>query len=167
MLAKFQWTDARNPIGGGVLISQGAEQRAIGAAEMIWTPAPMLELGTRYAMRRTQTDGLYPDGTPQALVAWADYIGSHMSVTMNRWVSVRGDGRLLIERSSGATRWDASPSLALRPLKGLEIATGYRFGDLSDPDFSVRGGHGLFVTVSATLTEKVFSSAAEFWRARF
>ena len=166
MLAKFQWTDARNPIGGGVLVSQGAEQRAIAAAEMIWTPARMLEVGTRYAMRRTQTDGIYPDGTPQALVAWADYVGSRVSVTVSPLLSVRGDGRLLIERSSGATRWDASPTLALRPLKGLEIATGYRFGDLSDPDFSVRGGHGLFLTVSAALTEKLFSTAAEFWRAR-
>jgi hypothetical protein len=166
MLAKFQWTDARNPIGGGVLVSQGAEQRAIGAAEMIWTPAPRLELGTRYAMRRTETQGLYPDGTPQALVAWADYVGSRVSVTLNPWLSVRGDGRLLIERASGATRWDASPALALRPVAGLEIATGYRFGDLTDPDFSVRGGHGLFITLSATLTEKLFPTAAAFWRTR-
>jgi uncharacterized repeat protein (TIGR01451 family) len=166
MLAKIQWTDARNPLGGGVLVSQGAEQRAIGAAEMIWTPAPRIEVGTRYAMRRTETQGVYPDGTPQALVAWADYVGSRMSITLSPRLSVRGDGRLLIERSSGATRWDASPTLALRPVHGLEIATGYRFGDLSDPDFSVRGGHGLFVTLSATLTEKLFSTAAEFWRAR-
>ena len=167
MLAKFQWTDARNPIGGGVLVSQGAERRAIAAAEMIWTPVRMLEVGTRYAMRRTQSDGVYPDGTPQALVAWADYVGSRVNVTVSPLWSVRGDGRLLVERSSGVTRWDASPTLALRPFKGLEIATGYRFGDLSDPDFSVRGGHGLFATVSATLTEKLFSTAAEFWRARF
>ena len=60
----------------------------------------------------------------------------------------------------------ASPTLALRPVAGLEIATGYRFGDLTDPDFSVRGGHGVFVTLSATLTEKVFPTAAAFWRAR-
>ncbi len=167
MLAKFQWTDARNPIGGGVLVSQGVEQRAIAAAEMIWTPAPQLEVGTRYAMRRTETQGVYPDGAPQALVAWADYVGSRLNVTLSPWMSVRGDGRLLIERSSGATRWDASPTLALRPVTGLEIATGYRFGDLTDPDFSVRGGHGVFVTLSATLTEKLFPTAAAFWRARF
>ena len=167
MLAKFQWTDVRNPIGGGVLISQGAEQRAIGAAEMIWTPAPMLEVGTRYAMRRTSTAGLYPDGTPQALVAWADYVGSRMSITVNPWLSLRGDGRMLIERSSGATRWDASPTIALRVTNGLELATGYRFGDLSDPDFSVRGGHGVFVTLSAAFTEKLFPTAAAFWRTRF
>jgi hypothetical protein len=133
---------------------------------MIWTPAPQLEVATRYAMRRAETQSVYPDGTPQSLVAWADYVGSRMSVTLSPLVSVRGDGRLLIERSSGATRWDASPTLALRPVAGLEIAAGYRFGDLTDPDFSVRGGHGAFVTLSATLTEKVFPTAAAFWRAR-
>jgi hypothetical protein len=100
-------------------------------------------------------------------VAWADYVGSRMSIAVSPWLSVRGDGRLLIERSSGATYWDASPTLAFRPVQSLEIATGYRFGDLSDPDFSVRGGHGLFVTVSATLTEKLFPTAAAFWRSRF
>ena len=167
MLAKFQWTDQRNPIGGGVLVSQGAEQRMIGAAEMIWTPAPALELGARYAMRRTRAEGLYPDSTPQALVAWADYVGGRMRIALSPWLSLRGDGRLLIERASGATTWDGSPSLAVRPVNGLEIATGYRFGDLTDPDFSVRGGHGLFVTLSATLTEKLFPTAAEFWRSRF
>ena len=55
----------------------------------------------------------------------------------------------------------------VHPAPGLEIATGYRFGDLNDPDFSVRGGHGLFVTLSAALTEKLFPTAAAFWRPRF
>src|SRR2546426_8886475 len=61
MLAKFQWTDERNPLGAGVLVSQGAERKLIGAAELIWTPVPKLEIGTRYAMRRTQAEGVYPD----------------------------------------------------------------------------------------------------------
>jgi hypothetical protein len=49
----------------------------------------------------------------------------------------------------------------------LEIATGYRFGNLNDPDFSVRGGHGVFVTLSAAITEKLNPTAAAFWRRRF
>src|SRR5256712_504522 len=71
MLAKFQWTNERNPLGAGVLVSQGAERKLIGAAELIWTPGPTVEIGTRYAMRRTKAEGLYPDNTPQTLVACA------------------------------------------------------------------------------------------------
>jgi hypothetical protein len=167
MLAKFQWTDERNPLGTGVLVSQGAERKLIGAAELIWTPVPTLEIGTRYAMRRTEADGVYSDGTPRTLTAWADYVGSQVSVVLSPWLSVRGEGRLVMERTSGATAWDGAPALVFRPVSGLEVATGYRFGNLQDPDFSVRGGHGTFVTLSATLTEKVFPTAAAFWRRRF
>ena len=167
MLAKFQWTDERNPLGAGVLVSQGAERKLIGAAELIWTPAPTLEIGTRYAMRRTQAEGVYPDGTPRTLTAWADYVGSRVNVALRPWLSVRADGRLVMERTSGATAWDGAPAMVFRPVTGLEVATGYRFGNLNDPDFSVRGGHGMFVTLSAALTEKLFPTAAAFWRRRF
>jgi len=167
VLAKFQWTDERNPVGGGVLVSRGEERKLIGAAELIWTPLPALELASRYAVRRTQAARVYADGTPQTLTAWADYIGGRMSVALTPWLSVRSDGRLLVERTTGVTAWDGSPAIALRPVAGLEIATGYRFGNLSDPDFSVRGGHGAFVTLSAAITEKLFPSAAAFWRTRF
>ncbi len=166
MLAKVQWSDDRNPIGGGVLVSRGAERKLIGATELIWTPAPSVELGARYAMRRTEADRVYADGTPQKLTSWADYIGSRISVDVTPWLSVRGDGRVLVERTTRATRWDGSPALAARPVNGLEVAAGYRFGDLRDPDFSVRGGHGFFVTLSASLTERRFPTAADFWRSR-
>jgi len=167
MLAKFQWTDERNPLGAGVLVSQGAERKLIGAAELIWTPVPKLEIGTRYAMRRTQAEGVYPDSTPRTLTAWADYVGSRVNVELRPWLSVRADGRLVMERTSGATAWDGAPAMVFRPVNGLEVATGYRFGNLNDPDFSVRGGHGMFVTLSAALTEKLFPTAAAFWRSRF
>ena len=167
MLAKFQWTDERNPVGGGVLVARGEEHKLIGAAELIWTPLSGLELSTRYAVRRTQAERVYPDGTPQTLTAWADYIGGRVNLDLNRWISLRSDARLLVERTTGATAWDGAPALVLHPVAGLEIASGYRFGNLSDPDFSVRGGHGAFVTLSAALTEKLFPSAAAFWRARF
>ena len=167
MLVKLQWTDVENPIGGGVLVTQGAEARAIAAAEMMWTPTRALELGARYAMRRAQADQHYADSTSQTLVAWADYVGGRMSIALVPWLRVQYDGRLLIDRSSGASSWDAAPALAFRPVPGLELAAGYRFGDLTDPDFSVRGGHGAFVTLSATVTEKLFPTAADFWRTRF
>src|SRR5439155_24595753 len=131
MLAKFQWTDERNPLGAGALVSQGAERKLIGAAELIWTPAPTLEIGTRYAMRRTQAEGVYPDGTPRTLTAWADYVGSRVNVALRPWLSVRADGRLVMERTSGATAWDGAPAMVFRPVTGLEVATGYRFGNLN------------------------------------
>jgi hypothetical protein len=42
------------------------------------------------------------------------------------------------------------------------VAAGYRFGDLRDPDFAVRGGHGAFVTIGVRVTENVFPTAADF-----
>lgn len=167
MLAKIQWTGVENPIGGGVLVNQGAESRVIGATELMWTPTRAVEFGGRYAMRRAQTDQRYADSTSQTLVAWADYLGGRMSVALVPWLRVQYDGRVLFDRSSGMSSWDGAPALAFRPVRGLELVTGYRFGTLTDPDFSVRGGHGAFVTLSATITEKLFPTAAEFWRARF
>ncbi|HYU08147.1 MAG TPA: SdrD B-like domain-containing protein [Gemmatimonadales bacterium] len=167
ILAKFQWSDDRNPVGGGVLVARGEERKAIGAAELIWTLRPALELSTRYAVRRTEAARLYPDGTPQTLTAWADYVGGRVNLDLNPWVSLRSDGRLLMERTTGATAWDGAPAVVLHPVAALEIATGYRFGNLSDPDFSVRGGHGAFVTLAVAVTEKLFPTAAAFWRSRF
>ena len=88
-------------------------------------------------------------------------------MALSPWLSVRGEGRLVMEPTSGATAWDGVPALVFRPVSGLEVATGYRFGNLQDPDFSVRGGHGTFVTLSAAITERVFPTAAAFWRRRF
>ena len=80
---------------------------------------------------------------------------------------MRSEGRLLIEHPSDTRRWDAAPSLALNLIEGLEVAGGYRFGRLRDPDFSVPGGHGWFVTFGVRLTERPFPTAADFWRPRF
>jgi hypothetical protein len=167
VLAKFEWSDERNPIGGGVLVSQGNERKLIGAADVIWTPVRGAELGTRYAIRRTDAVRQDGSGLSQSLRSRADYVGSHMSVDVTRWLAFRGDGRLLIERTSATQRWDAAPSIALRLINGLEISGGYRFGDLRDPDFSVRGGRGLFLTMSASVSERQFLTAADFWRSRF
>jgi hypothetical protein len=167
MLAKIQWTGTENPLGGGVLVNQGQESRVIGATEMVWTPNRTLEVGARYAMRRAQADQHYADSTSQTLTAWADYLGGRMSIALAPWLRLQGDGRMVIDRSSGVSHWDGAPAIAFRPVPGLELATGYRFGNLDDPDFSVRGGHGAFVTLSATITEKLLPTAAEFWRSRF
>jgi hypothetical protein len=86
---------------------------------------------------------------------------------INPLLTFRSEGRWLIERESGSQRWDMAPSLAFNFLDALELSPGYRFGDLRDPDFSVRGGHGVFLTLSTRISEQTLSSAADFWRKRF
>ena len=167
VLAKLQWSDERNPIGGGVLMAGGRERKLIGAADVIWSPVRGAELGARYAIRRTDAARLDDSGLSQSLSSRADYAGAHLNLDVTRWLAIRGDGRLLVERTSATRRWDAAPSIALRVIKGIEISGGYRFGDLRDPDFSVRGGRGLFLTMSASITERQFVTAADFWRSRF
>ena len=99
--------------------------------------------------------------TPQR--STADYIGNRVGVDINPWFAVRAETRLLIEHASGTTRWDMAPQLAFSRA-GLEAALGYRVGDLRDPDFSVNGGAGWFLTFGAKVTERSARSAAEFWR---
>ena len=41
--------------------------------------------------------------------------------------------------------------MVLLPMPQLEIASGYRVGNLRDPDFAVNGGRGFFITVGARL----------------
>jgi hypothetical protein len=167
LLAKFEFVDAVNPVGAGVLIERGDEGRTILVGEAIWTPTRASELGLRYAMRRTAATFQHTDGVQQALSSTTDYVGWRGNLDLSSWYGVRGEGRLLMQRSSGATRWDLAPQLVVFPLEGFEVAAGYRFGDLTDPDFAVRGGHGAFVTVGVRVTENIFPTAADFWRQRF
>lgn len=109
----------------------------------------------------------YEDGSQQRLRSHADYIGMRSQVDFAPWLAVRTEGRLLLERASGSQRWDLAPQLVLYPINALEVAAGYRFGDLRDPDFAVRGGHGLFLSFGIRVTERSFPTAADFWRHRF
>ena len=166
MLTKFSWVLESNPLDRGVLTRRGEEGRLIGAAEAVWTPDRRYEFGARYAMRRTDADRLYEDGTVQDLESFADFAGGRARIDLNAWLAVHGDAPLLIERTSGTRRWDAAPAVGLRLVEGLELVTGYRFGTLRDPDFSVRGGPGAFVMLNARVTERLLPTAAEFWRSR-
>ncbi len=167
LLTKLEWLDETNPIGGGVLAADGQEQRLIGVAEAIWAPTAFSELGARYALRRSEAERLLSDGTRQTLTSWADYFGTRLNLEVRRWLAFRGETRLLIEHTSDSRRWDAAPSLVFMPLDGFEAQVGYRFGDLHDPDFAVRGGHGLFLVFGARITEQVYPTAADYWRPRF
>ncbi len=166
-LAKLSWSEETNPLAGGVLTNLGEEARLIGAAELIWAPTGRLELAGRYARRHTRADRPVEDGAIQRLTSSADYAGGRASVAVRPWLVLRGDTRLLVERASGTRRWDAAPSVGVRVAPGVEIASGYRFGNLQDPDFAAQGGQGVFVTLSAQVTEGLLPNVADFWRARF
>jgi uncharacterized repeat protein (TIGR01451 family) len=166
VLAKFSWLEETNPR-LGALTQLGDEQRLIGAAEVIWAPAANTELAGRYAIRHSRADQPIDDDVNQRLESWADYVGMRAQQKLNQWLQIRGEGRLLVEHTSDTRRWDATPTLAFTPIGQLEVAAGYRFGNLMDPDFTVHGGFGWFVTFSARVTESVFPTAADFWRDRF
>ncbi len=85
---------------------------------------------------------------------------------MTRQFGLRGDARLLLEHTSSTSRWDLAPQAFYMPVRELEMAAGYRFGNLRDPDFAVDGGRGWFVTFGARITEKSLGTAADFWRRR-
>jgi len=52
------------------------------------------------------------------------------------------------------------------PFEALEIEIGYRFGELQDPDFAIRSGDGVFLTIGMRVTEDLLGSAADFWRTK-
>ncbi len=167
VLAKIEWLDAVNPLGGGVLSRQGHEARTTLAAEAIWAPLRVAELGGRYARRRTAATRDYSDGVSQRLGSTADFFGGRTEARLARWLALRGEGRLLLEHSSGTQRGDLAPQIVFLPVQGLELAGGHRFGTLRDPDFAVNGGHGWFVTMGVRFTEKLLPTAGDFWRDRF
>ncbi|MEE9243143.1 MAG: hypothetical protein V3U55_03695, partial [Mycobacterium sp.] len=86
ILTKFSWLEETNPLGGGVLTSEGQEERLIAAAEMIWAPLSRIELAGRYAVRRTQADRLHEGGIEQRLQSWADYIGTRVNLDIAPWL---------------------------------------------------------------------------------
>jgi uncharacterized repeat protein (TIGR01451 family) len=164
-LAKIQYVNATNPLTAGVLTTRGEEARTIMALETVWAPTPIVEVATRYATRRTAALIPQLDGSITPQRSTADYVGNRLGVDITPWLAARAETRVLMEHSSATTRWDMAPQLAFSRA-GLEAAIGYRIGDLRDPDFSVNGGAGFFVTFGAKLTERSAKGVAEFWRAR-
>jgi hypothetical protein len=67
---------------------------------------------------------------------------------------------------ASARRYDLAPQVVLAPVTGLEVATGYRIGNLHDPGFAARGGNGFFLAFGVRVTERTAASAAAFWRER-
>lgn len=167
VLAKAEWFDATNPLGLSVFSNPGNETRVILATEAIFAPVRWGEIAARYATRRTAASLLHDDGVEQKLENRADFIGWRAQVDASPWLGFRAEGRVLLERTSATTRWDMAPQVVFLPVPQLEIASGYRVGDLRDPDFAVNGGHGFFITFGARITERFVDNVADFWRERF
>jgi uncharacterized repeat protein (TIGR01451 family) len=161
-LVKLEWRQDENRPQQNVFGAMGFESRLIGAAEIIWSPLAGVELGGRYAVRSTH----FAVGAAAPLDSRAHYLGSRLNLQLMPWVGVGGEGRLLMEGTTGEMRWDVAPVLTVTPLKAFEIASGYRLGDLRDPDFASNGGRGWFVTMQVRVTESVLSPIIDYWRNR-
>ena len=161
-LLKLEWKQDENQPQLSVFGTRGYESRLIGAAEAIWSPLARVELGTRYAVRSTRL----VTGTQTPLTSLAHYMGSRLELGLASWLSVGGEGRVLMEGTSGEMRWDVAPALTLTPIKAFEISSGYRLGDLLDPDFASNGGQGWFLTFQARLTESVLNPIVDYWNSR-
>jgi hypothetical protein len=164
-LAKVEYVDALNPVGGGVLAARGTEARIIAAFEGVWTPEPAAEFSARVAIRATSAAPIYSDSSTMLLRSNANYLAGRWSFRFVPQLAARVDLRLLVEHTTKVASSDAAPQLALM-LGGVETTVGYRFGNLHDPDFAVLGGRGAFLSVGAALTEKSAKTVAGFWRQR-
>ena len=159
-LLKLEWQRDENRPQQNVFRGLGLESRLIGAAEVILSPLARVELGGRYAVRSTN----FAVGSQAPLTSLAHYMGSRLDLGLTSWLSVGGEGRLLLEGTTGEMRWDVAPVMKLTPINAFEIAGGYRLGDLRDPDFASNGGRGWFVTLQLRVTEN--NPIVDYWRNR-
>jgi hypothetical protein len=165
VLAKLEWRNTVNPLlaggfGGGAL----AERRLIGATDALWSLRPGTEIGARYAVRwASRQDSASFAGAASNV---AHFGGARVQQELRGPLSMRLDGRLLLDATGGASRWNLAPALVAGLGPRVEIEGGYRFGNLSDPDFAQQGGRGFYATMGVRFTESVLSSAADFWRER-
>lgn len=164
-LAKLEWRRTASPLGGGsVLATARDEGRLIGTADAVWAPRFGTELSGRYALRLTEArDSVFG---PLPLRSTAHFAGMRLGQELHERLAARVDGRMLLEGISGESRWSVAPALALRLNPQLEVEGGYRFGSLTDPDFAVNGGQGLYATLNLRFTEGLIDTAADFWRER-
>ncbi|HEX2191310.1 MAG TPA: hypothetical protein VHG51_20535, partial [Longimicrobiaceae bacterium] len=164
-LARLEWRRSADPrLGGDVLTQARDESRLIGSADVVWAPGANAELAGRYAARWSMTGDTLP-GAPDVR-SLAHYLGARWGQALHGAWSARLDGRMLLEGTTGAARWSATPSLVMRLGPQLEVEGGWRIGDLRDPDFYAFGGSGPFAALGIRLTEGTLASTASFWRER-
>jgi uncharacterized repeat protein (TIGR01451 family) len=166
VLVKLAWKDAINPFGTGVLASEGEETRLIGSVEAIWAPRADTEFGARFATRSTRRGTSETDSTTTVTRNQTEFLGLRGRWYANDWAGVEVEARGMMTGLAPGAIWDLAPSVVAHPLEALEIELGYRFGELQDPDFAIRSGEGLFLTIGMRVTEDLLGSAADFWRSK-
>ncbi len=167
VLFKFEWRDALNPFGNGVLTTDGRESRLIGQAEAIWAPTAAFEFGARYAARTARQDAQPVGEIVPELRSETQFFGVRSIWTLTPWLGMRTEARGLFSGLTSTSEWDVAPAAIFRPFNGIEIEGGYRFGGLQDPDFAVRTGQGWYLSFGTRITELTLPNAANFWRNRF
>ena len=166
VLVKLAWKDAINPFGTGVLASDGEETRLIGSLEAIWAPRADTEFGARFATRSSRMSATQTDSTMTTNRNQTEFLGVRGRWYANDWAGVEVEARGLMSGLAPGAIWDLAPSVVTHPFEALEIEIGYRFGELQDPDFAIRSGDGVFLTIGMRVTEDLLGSAADFWRTK-
>jgi hypothetical protein len=166
-LMELRWVEDKRPAGVGAVDRRGVDERLSAAFEAIWSPSKRLEVGSRYALRKSSSLMIEPGLPETEQKSNASFLGSRVDLNVARWLSVRGEARAMEEHRSSTRVWDVAPSIVLHPIQAIEIAGGRRWGTLRDADFAVNGGRGWFVTVGARITEATLPTATVFWRNRF
>lgn len=165
VLAKVEWRNTVNPLlAGGVGSPALSERRLIGATDALWAVRQGTEFGARYAVRwASRQDSASALGAVSNL---AHFGGARLQQEIRGPLSMRMDGRVLLDATGRASRWNLAPALVAALGPRVEVEGGYRFGNLIDPDFAQQGGRGFYATLGVRFTESVLSSAAGFWRER-
>jgi hypothetical protein len=163
-LLKLEVRSDENSAGTPGLSLQGTNERIIGAVETAWTPDDRTEIGARYAIRNANLGGLLASGG--AVAANTQYIGARAKQQITSRFDLRIAARALTESHSELQQWDLASAVGIRLIQGLDLETGYRFGELHDADFARSGGHGFYATLGLSLTEQTGRSVAQFWRNR-
>jgi len=164
VLGRFEWRDAVNPLGRTLLQGEGEERRVLGAVEAMWLPTAGLELSGRVAARDAQVTE-FSEAGPIDRSSDVRFVGGRARLDLDPRLAIGVTARGLLSDAEGV--WDVFPALIVRPASGLELETGYHFGDLQDPDFAVRGGEGWYASIGFRFTERLTDSVVDFWRERF
>ena len=162
VLAKLEWRRDVNPLATGLVQTNGAARRAIGALDAIWTARPGTELDVRYAVRAADGTNAATGGSANGT---AHFLGARAQQRLTSDLGLRLDGHLLAD-GAGNARAGFGPALVSVFARRVEVMAGYRLGNLRDPDFFDQRENGLFATFSLHLTETVGTDVVRFWRER-
>lgn len=128
--------------------------RAILSAHAYWEPAPRLEFGARFALRRLLDEemGLFSSRTTTALYA----LRTEFS-WMPRW-STGIDLRLVTLSPAGQSKTGAAADISYLLKKNMTAGVGYVFKKLDDPDFaySEYSYSNLYLVLRMKFSEGIF-----------